>query len=383
MISKLLKKIWIRCFTGNPYQIKSFTDLYRPKTGEAIDRPESLTGILLHEAGQPVVYNLPLITYNQTVPRQTVGGQPRFKTNGVFKEPGRYLYSISNGTVWGSIGLVYDGKRRCFIDESAKEWTVDLSNSALTNVVHFPQKIFLEGTTLSCLTNGADGGFYHFLFESIVKIQFAMPIIKYVDHILFNGPATDWKLKWLQRANIDTSKIIWANNTAHYECEQLLFTGRLVNDQQINPWSIGALKAMFNVTPTEQSAPYKILWISRKGARSRDILWERQLLEHFPSIETIDLSGLSAIETIEKMQSATHIIAPHGAGLSNIYLCNKDTHILELYPEGMSFKPCYHRLSSVCQLKHHVTWLNFEDESDSKQGLAFLKTLLNDFVCQN
>jgi hypothetical protein len=383
MISKLLKKIWIRCFTGNPYQIKSFIDLYRPKTGEAIDRPESLTGILLHEEGQSVAYNLPLITYNQTVPQQTVGGQPRFKTNGVFKEPHRYLYSVSNGTVWGSIGLVYDSKRRCFIDESAKEWTVDLSDSALTNVVHFPQKTYMDGTTLSCLTNGADGGFYHFLFESIVKIHFAMPLMRHVDHILFNGPATDWKLKWLQRANVDTSKIIWATNTAHYECEQLLFTGRLVNDQQINPWSIDALKALFNITPTEQPAPCKIIWISRKGAASRDIVWERPLLEHFPSIETIDLSELSAIETIEKMQSATHIITPHGAGLSNIYLCNKGTHILELYPDGMLFKPCFYRLSSVCQLKHHVAWLNFEDEHDSKQGLAFLKTSLNNFVCQN
>jgi len=383
MIAKLLKKIWIRCFTGNPYQIKSFTDLYRHKTGEAIDRPESLTGILLREAGQPVVYNLPLITYNQIVPQQTVSGQPRFKTNGVFKEPERWLYSISNGTVWGSVGLLYDGKRRCFIDESAKEWTVDLSDSALTNVVHFPQKTFLEGTTLSCLTNGADGGFYHFLFESIVKIQFAMPIIKHVDHILFNGPATDWKLKWLQRANIDTSKIIWTNNTAHYECEQLLFTGRLVNDQQINPWSIAALKSLFNITPTDQPTQHKVLWITRKGAGSRDIVWERQLLQHFPSIEIIDLSDLDVVETIQKMRCATHIIAPHGAGLSNIYLCNTGTHILELYPDGMLFKPCFHRLSSVCQLKHHVAWLNFENEHDTKQGLTFLKTLLNDFVCQN
>ncbi|QEC77919.1 glycosyltransferase family 61 protein [Mucilaginibacter ginsenosidivorax] len=383
MIKTLLKKIWIRCFTGNPYQIKSFTDLYRPKMGEAIDRPESLTGILLHEPGQPIAYDSPLITYNQTVPWQIIGEQPRFKTNGVFREPERYLYSISKGTVWCAVGLVYDSQRRCFIDEPAKEWTVDLSDSALTNIVHFPQKIYLEGTTLSCLTNGADGGFYHFLFESIVKIHFALPVMKYVDHILLNGPATDWKLKWLQRANINTSKIIWTDNTPHYECEQLLFTGRLVNDQQINPWSIAALKALFNIAPTDQSTTHKTVWITRKGASSRDIAWEYKLPEHFPSIEIIDLSGLSAIETIEKMQSATHIIAPHGAGLSNIYLCKKGTHILELYPGGMSFKPCFHRLSSVCQLKHHVAWLNFEDENDDKQGLAFLKTLLNDFVCQN
>lgn len=383
MIIELLKKLWIRYFTGNPYQIKSFIDIYRPQIGEAIDRPESLTGILLHEPGKPVAYHLPLITYNQTAPQQTVGEQPRFKTNGVFKEPERYLYSVSKGTVWCAIGLVYDSQRRCFIDESAKEWTVDLRDSVFTNVIHFPKKTYVEGTTLCCLTNGADGGFYHFLFESIVKIHFAMPIIKHVDHILFNGPATDWKLKWLQRADIDTSKIIWADNKAHFECEQLLFTSRLVSDQQINPWGIGALKALFNITPTNQTTPGKVLWITRKETKSRNIAWEHQLMEHFPSIEIIDLSGLSFAETIQKMQSATHIIAPHGAGLSNIYLCNKGTHILELYPEGMLFKPCFHRLSSVCELKHHVAWLNFEDEHDTKQGLPFLKTLLNDFVCQN
>lgn len=383
MIVRFLKKLWIICFTNNPYRIKSFGDLYGPKTGEAIDCPESLSCILLDEAGQPMTYNLPLVTYNQTVPQQTIDKQPRFKLNGVYKEPERCLYSVSKGTVWSAIGLVYDSDKRSFIDESAKDWTVNLTNSRLVNVAHLPPKTYLAGATLSCLTNGADGGFYHFLFESIIKIHFAQPVIDHVDQILFNGPETEWKLKWIKKANIDISKIIWTDNLAHYECEQLLFTNRLVNDQQISPWCVNALKALFNIQPATQKNSNKVIWITRKGASSRNINWEDQLLKYFPLIETVDLSALEAIETIEKMRSATHIIGPHGAGLSNIYLCNKGTHVLELYQANTVYKPCFHRLSSVCHLKHHVAWLNFKDETDTKQGLSFLKTLLTQFVCQN
>ncbi|WP_184544980.1 glycosyltransferase family 61 protein [Mucilaginibacter sp. FT3.2] len=381
MIIRFLKKLWIICFTGNPYRIKSFTDLYHPKTGEPIDRPESLTGILLIEPGQPMVYNSSLVTYNQALQQQTIGKQARFKLNGIYKEPEKYLYSITKGTVWSAIGLVYDAERRCFVDESAKEWTEDLNHSALTNVVHFSHRTYLEGATLSCLTNGADGGFYHFLFESIVKLHFARTIINQVNHILINGPATDWKLKWLERANIDTSKIIWTDNTAHYQCEQLLFTSRLVNDQQISPWCIHTLKALFDIQPAVKPAANKIIWITRKSAASRNIVWESKLLQHFPSIETVDLSALNAVETIAKMRSATHIIAPHGAGLSNIYLCNEGTHVLELYPQDALYKPCFHRLSAICGLKHHVAWLSFNNENNSEQGLAFLKNLLTEFAC--
>jgi hypothetical protein len=383
MFTKLLKKNLIRYFTRNPYQIKSFTDLYASAIGEAIDVPELLTRVLHHETGLAMAYNLPFITYNQSAPTPTTGGQPRFKSYGIFKEPDRYLYSISNGVVWSAIGLIYDYERRSFVNESAKEWTINLNDSIFTNVVHFPPKTYLEGITLSCLTNGADGGFYHFLLESIVKLHFAKPVIEHVDHILLNGPVTNWKLKWLERANIDIAKIIWADNTAHYQCGQLLFTNRLVEDQQISPWCVNSLKILFNVATVPQTIDGKVLWITRKGTGSRDIVWEYQLLQNFPLIEVIDLSLLNASETIEKMQLATHIIAPHGAGLSNIYLCNEGAQVLELYPHDMQFKPCFYRLSAVCNFKHHVASINFKDANDSKIGVAFLTNLLSEFICQS
>ncbi len=380
---RLFKRLWIICFTNNPYRIKSFADLYLPSMGEPVDCNETLTTVLLADAGQPINYNLPLITYQQTAGQKGKGNQARFLSVGIFKEPDRYLYSVTNGTVWSAIGLVYDSQLRCFINESAKEWVTNLNHSALTNVVHFPHKTYLEGVTLSCLTNGADGGFYHFLFEAMVKLHFVQPIINHVNQILLNGPANPWKLKWLQRANIDISKIIWADNTAHYQCKQLLFTSRLVSDQQINPWSITALKTLFDIQPAIKPITNKAIWITRKGSSARDIFWENELLKHFPSIEYIDLVDLDAAETIKKMQLATHIIAPHGAGLSNIYLCNNGTHVLELYPLDALYKPCFHRLSAVCSLKHHVAWINFNNQNDGEQGLSFLKSLITEFVCQN
>ncbi|HMG11416.1 MAG TPA: glycosyltransferase 61 family protein [Mucilaginibacter sp.] len=290
---------------------------------------------------------------------------------------------MSDACIIGQLGLIYDPGKRCFIDESAKEWIVDFKKSLYANSFSLPQKVFLKGITCSYLTLGADGGFYHFLFESVIKTEMYRSVLKQADHILFNGPLTDWKLKWVNKANIDCSKIIWVEGNAHYQCEQLLFTNKLIADQQVSKWAVNTLKEVFGISDTgnNKSITKNIIWITRKGQKNREIEWEYELLKQFPAIERVDLSLLPVDGTIAKLQYATHVIGPHGAGLSNIYLCRPGTKILEFYPNGAFFQPCYQRLSEVCFLDHTVMYLDFRNKADITLGINALTDMLNKFLC--
>lgn len=382
-IARFLKKALIICFTKNPYRVKRFANLYIKPVGQAVDQPELLSTILKHENGEIEKYFNPVISLNQEINQRLIAHTKRFKVKGIFKSPDRYMYSLSNVCIIGQLGLVYDEAKRCFIDESAMEWGINLKNTPYLNALNLPPKAYLDGLTISYLTNGADGGFYHFLFESATKTGLYASILPHANQLLFNGPVTPWKLKWLQRAGIDTSKVIWVNNTGHYECEQLIFTNKVTADQQIGTWAINTLKSIFHVTDASPSLTRasNIIWISRKGFHKREIEWEDELLSLFPEIECIDLSQLSADETIAKMQQVTHVIGPHGAAFSNLYLCRPGTKVLEIYPEDAYFQPCYHRLSESCELNHMVAYLDFKNKDNPVTGINFLTNAIRNFIC--
>ncbi|WP_316806881.1 glycosyltransferase family 61 protein [Pedobacter agri] len=379
-IKNVVKKLWILLFTQNPYKVKTFCEVTGSRIGEQIDLAEHRNFKYKAGSGELIYYSPNNKRKNNHIPDRSIGGEKRYLNTGLFRSPDRYVYSLSGGSIFSQIGLIYHKEKRTFIDESAKEWLLNLKESPYTHIINFPAKKKLSGITVSCLTNGSDGGFYHFIFESIIKIKLYEPILKYTNWILLNGPATEWKLKWIRRARIAESKIIWMTNTDHFDCEQLIFTNRLISDQQINHWCVNTLNEIFSISQTLPSgADPKIIWISRRGLE-RDIKWEKEILHHFPEFEIVDLSSMDVETTIQKLQQATHIIGPHGAGLSNVYLCKPKTKILEIYPLGKTYQPCYSRISEVCSLQYYCDVLNFEDKNHQDYGLGYAKRLLNEFI---
>jgi hypothetical protein len=348
--------------------------------GEQIDIPENFNHILLRETGDIIVYE-PLTDKDIQLVERFIDEKKRYITGGIYREPDRLLYSLSASAIFGQLGVIYIPEKRAFVSEATKEWLLNLRVSPYTHMVNFPPKTSLKGITLSCLTNGADAGFYHFMFESIVKVKFAERIIPYVDFLLFNGPSNEWKQKWLIRAGVDIRKVIWVDNNDHYACEQLLFTSRMITDQQISKWCINTLRVLLSVPAFKQPGQnkLKVFFISRRDF-VRNIEWENAIMEQYPFIERIDFSKLDPDEAIARMAEATHVIGPHGAALGNIFLCRPGTRILEIYPLGKTYQPCYYRICAVCDLQYAVAYLNFKDKSHPINGLVKIKAVMDIFL---
>ncbi|MFC0514572.1 DUF563 domain-containing protein [Mucilaginibacter angelicae] len=379
---KMIKKWWVRAFTNNPWRVVPFEKLYPGISGQPLDLPETLNGILCREQGAVIDYVPPPHPLNSELQLRFINGKPRYLGGGLFKEPDRFIFSLGRAGIIGQLGLAYAIDKRSFIDESAKEWTRRLDRSAYVGALNLPERKRLAGISFSFLTIGAEAGYYHFLFESIPKAGLFGTMLSRADHLLFNGPATDWKLKWLRKAGIDTTKIIWMDGASHYECEQLVFTSRLIADQQISAWCLGTLSKLFGLSAglPPATSPRKVILISRKGLGKREISWESEILNAFPEIEKVDFSALGPDETIHKLRNTTHIIGPHGAGLSNIYLCRPGTKVMEIYPEKVTYQPCYQRISALCRLEYVLMYLNFHDASDPQTGFKAFDQALNLFL---
>ena len=70
--------------------------------------------------------------------------------------------------------------------------------------------------------------------------------------------------------------------------------------------------------------------------------------------ETVTLEGMSLKEQIQIFKEASHVLAPHGAGLVNTIWCQPKTKIFELQHKDFIGKKVYPVLSKHLDLEHTV-----------------------------
>lgn len=377
---KFFKKIINYFFAFSPNEIVYFNKLKNGIKGECIDKPERLTQILYEEKGEINIIKPFTNSFNVPFVHKKINKELRYLNGGIFKEPDKVIYSLQNGCVFGNLGIIYDPVTNKVIDESAKEWLINLKEHTFFNTIRIKEAVYKQGVALSIATTGADGGFYHFISEAIIKLHFCRKILTEVDYILVPGDKANWKENWLLAANINLNKVIWLTNASHFIFDQLIFTNRLIYDQQFTNWSVNALKSLYKYEQVNALKQNRIIWSSRRTANYRNFLWEDKIKKYYPNIEFIDFSKLSSSQTIQICKETKFFLGPHGAGFSNLVFCNPNTIVLEIFP-SLEFQPLYNRLSNKCNLNHFAIALNYDDEN-SEIGLKYFIDVFNEIFIE-
>jgi tetratricopeptide (TPR) repeat protein len=95
-------------------------------------------------------------------------------------------------------------------------------------------------------------------------------------------------------------------------------------------WAVRAVRDCFDLAPRR---PPRRLLISRRDSQFRRIRNEGQLADLLEPLgfEVVTPGLLSFEQQIATFRDATHVVAPHGAGLTNILWCAPGTHVLEVF----------------------------------------------------
>lgn len=109
-----------------------------------------------------------------------------------------------------------------------------------------------------------------------------------------------------------------------------------------------------NTFATESGQTGKRIYISRGVSGSRTLLQEEQLVAELQKrqFDIVHLEEMNVVQQARLMQSASVVVAPHGAGLSNIAFCQTGTVIVELFDDYVV--PCYWALSELSGLEYHA-----------------------------
>lgn len=99
------------------------------------------------------------------------------------------------------------------------------------------------------------------------------------------------------------------------------------------------------------------LYISRRDSNNRKLENEEEVeaLVASHGFEIVSLTGMPLAKQIELFAGATHVISPHGAGLTNIVFCKPVTNILEIKMLPY-INWCYRRLAGIYGLNYGCIW---------------------------
>ena len=102
--------------------------------------------------------------------------------------------------------------------------------------------------------------------------------------------------------------------------------------------------------PADVSRPRRI-YVSRRQAAHRKILNEDQLMQSLRSLGfvAVALESLSLAEQYKLFATAEVVVAPHGAGLTNLIYAPAGCLLVELFPDDPSIMRHYRWLSHSCQ----------------------------------
>lgn len=259
------------------------------------------------------------------------------------------VLEIRAATSIGAVGIVRTGEH--VVSESL--WHTDpqrhryVRRGEIITFHNLAAPETLPGTTVSILTGAAES-YWHSLVDATLRLALIdEELWRRTDRLLL--PATGVRQAELAALSgvPEHVEIRSVRPDEVFDVETLILPSSLHGVSDFHPALTGAFfdRALANAGAPPDGSP-KRLYVDRRGSPLRRLVNETELIAALPGFEPVQTEGLSIAEQAHLFAGAEIIVAPHGAGLSNIGFARPGTIIVEMmmdtYPNW-----CFRRLAAA------------------------------------
>lgn len=309
-----------------------------------------------------IVHDQILSAQSVKVPMPTVFGEivqgrvwDRFGRNAHYTVPERYLVSISGAKLVGKQGTVIlpDG---AYTIETAR---IEENIVRLLEYYSIVKKFTLRSVKksgnyfsllqLHCYTHN----YYHWTHDVLQKIYLVKDFLPKDVIYIVPGNLKDWQYQTLEMLGIRREQTIAFSHKERWELENLYFCP-LINPKggHLRPaleWIRNSAYQHFGINP-DATEPTERIFISRSLATGRKIVNEPEVEELLTrhGFKTYFLENLSLKDQISLFSRAEAVVAPHGAGLTNLTFAPLGTRVLEFF-EPTTGAICFWSLSDCLE----------------------------------
>ncbi|NEO52950.1 MAG: glycosyltransferase family 61 protein [Okeania sp. SIO3B5] len=260
---------------------------------------------------------------------------------------------------------------------SDNKLVIDISSGAAELIISsrkLPPVYQIDGTAAFLSVRWGGGGYYHWMFDVLGRMSLLYQSsidISSIDKFVFNTIQTKFQIESIKTLGISQDKIIESSNYPHLHAHKLIIPSIPYGERFRNTkWACDFLKETFLSKNPLKSSLGERIYISRKQASKRQVVNEAEvvsMLEKF-GFKVIILELMSVAEQALCFANAKVVVAPHGAGLTNLVFCSSGTKVIEFFNSEYVVK-CYWLISNVCGLEHyHLIGDEFDQDFSIKPG---------------
>jgi capsular polysaccharide biosynthesis protein len=195
-----------------------------------------------------------------------------------------------------------------------------------------PRSRHVSGTLLSLATRGSWGNYYHWVMDTLPRLgvlRESMPDAR--PDVLFVNTEQSYHRQYLALLGLEDLPHVEPTKHVAVSADTLLVPC-IPNPHTIGPaWTTEWLRETFK--PESVADKPKRIYVTRGSrAHTRRVTNEAEVLAALPrDFTVIDPGRLSVREQIDHFAAADVIVAPHGAGLTNLNFCSPGVRVLELF----------------------------------------------------
>jgi hypothetical protein len=247
-----------------------------------------------------------------------------------------FVALIPGGRIWGSHGSVISPNNKLLWDVSM-EWNGEIpSNHSIFMQEKMPDIQYLNETVAVVSFVGCPG-FYHWMMDLLPRFHLLKKSGYKIDKYVVNNMTSPVHLESLLALGIPKEKIIETHEGLHLKAKNVVVTS-IPHRTGYPKWATDFLnKNLFHSNKNKKYSKrtYERVFISREDAQFRNVINETEVLEFLSqyNFKKVTLSTKTLEEQAAIFREAKIVVAPHGAGLSNLVFSRSNTKVIEFYSE--------------------------------------------------
>ncbi|MDB5642642.1 MAG: glycosyltransferase family 61 protein [Hyphomicrobiales bacterium] len=266
----------------------------------------------------------------------TVLGQARSLQFGTppssFLAPETFILAIPNGRVLGGEGVVITPEHRILSDVSIAIALPDWRHPALKRPL-LPKVTRIEGEA-AVIASVFPRNYWHWMIDILPRIHL-LERAGVLPHRLIVNAELPFQRETLSTIGVGADRLLSVDPDAQLEVERLIVPSLPEAFCTIVPETIGFLRERF-LHADANLAPHRLIYLSRNDAARRRVVNEEDLFARLEPLgfERVVLGALSVAEQARVFASARMILAPHGAGCTNLVFATPGSTFLEFMPDN-------------------------------------------------
>lgn len=282
--------------------------------------------------------------------RENTAHQPWTQTGYASWAPG--CIEISNAVVLGAVGIV--GVGRHAIAETL--WHTEPHRHRYRMVAGAAEldlgaPMTLDGTTVSILVGAAES-YWHALIDAVARLVLVPDEVwPKVDRVLY--PSTGVRVPEMLALFGLPSDVEMREVRPHesFHVDDLIQPSSLHGLFDYHPTLLRRAFARLGCGVDDSGETHRRIFIDRRGSPLRKLTNEDDLIAALPDFVPVRLETLTVAEQIRLFRNADIIVAPHGAGLTNIGFSRPGTVVIELMMDSYC-NWCYRRLAALNAIRY-------------------------------